>query len=257
MVLHLDHVVVVVHDLAQAIADYSEAGFTVTPGGEHADGMTHNALIAFADDSYIELIAFKQPDQPQSHPWWPRLAHHEGLVDFALISDDLERDVKVWRGRGLAVYGPRDGGRQRLDGQTLRWRTALLYVGVKDTPLPFIIQDVTPHALRVPSGAATSHALPITGIQGITIAVHDLSARAHDMERLLGATPQIITPNQQQFTIGKQWISIVSADATPDLLAYTQAVGESPYAIALMNSGSRAKAILPDLTHGVRIGFVD
>jgi hypothetical protein len=73
----IDHVVIVVRDLAQASADFAAAGFTVTPGGEHADGATHNALIPFADGAYIELIAFKEPDRPSTHTsggrGWPRV----------------------------------------------------------------------------------------------------------------------------------------------------------------------------------------
>src|SRR5207249_370550 len=32
-------------------------GFTVVPGGVHAGGLTHNALIPFADGRYLELLA--------------------------------------------------------------------------------------------------------------------------------------------------------------------------------------------------------
>ena len=51
--LGLDHVVVMVPDLAAAVRDYMELGFTVVPGGSHPTG-THNALIAFADAAYID-----------------------------------------------------------------------------------------------------------------------------------------------------------------------------------------------------------
>ena len=49
----IDHLVIMVRDLGAAIRDYSELGFTVVPGGSHPTG-THNALIAFADGSYLE-----------------------------------------------------------------------------------------------------------------------------------------------------------------------------------------------------------
>ena len=32
--------------------------FTITPGGEHADGLTANTLVLFRDGTYIELIAW-------------------------------------------------------------------------------------------------------------------------------------------------------------------------------------------------------
>jgi catechol 2,3-dioxygenase-like lactoylglutathione lyase family enzyme len=45
----LDHVVIAVGDLEQAIADYRSLGFTVVPGGRHPGRTSHNALIVFED----------------------------------------------------------------------------------------------------------------------------------------------------------------------------------------------------------------
>ncbi|TMJ30929.1 MAG: VOC family protein, partial [Alphaproteobacteria bacterium] len=53
----IDHLVIMFPDLETAIRDYTELGFTVVRGGSHPTG-THNALIAFADGAYVELIAF-------------------------------------------------------------------------------------------------------------------------------------------------------------------------------------------------------
>jgi catechol 2,3-dioxygenase-like lactoylglutathione lyase family enzyme len=38
----LDHLVILVRDLDRAVRDYEGLGFTVTPGGKHADGLTRN-----------------------------------------------------------------------------------------------------------------------------------------------------------------------------------------------------------------------
>ncbi|MER3459556.1 MAG: hypothetical protein C4309_13850, partial [Chloroflexota bacterium] len=46
----LDHIVILVRDLAKAIEDYTALGFTIIPGGEHQGGASHNALIAFAEE---------------------------------------------------------------------------------------------------------------------------------------------------------------------------------------------------------------
>ena len=85
----IDHIVIAVRDLAAASDDYARLGFTVTPGGEHTGGATHNALISFADGAYFELIAFKEPDRPQDHKWWAKQAKGEGTVDFALRSESV------------------------------------------------------------------------------------------------------------------------------------------------------------------------
>ena len=53
----LDHVVLFVDDLDDAVDIFSSHGFTVTPGG--INGPTHNALIAFENETYIELIALR------------------------------------------------------------------------------------------------------------------------------------------------------------------------------------------------------
>ena len=67
MLTGIDHLVVVVPDLEAGIAAYEGLGFTVVRGGRHPVG-THNALMAFADGSYMELIAFYQPSP--GHRWW-------------------------------------------------------------------------------------------------------------------------------------------------------------------------------------------
>lgn len=58
MLTGLDHLVILVEELEDAVAGYEELGFTVTPGGEHADGLTRNALVPFADGTYLEIVAF-------------------------------------------------------------------------------------------------------------------------------------------------------------------------------------------------------
>jgi hypothetical protein len=60
MSLVMDHVIILVDDLERASADFEALGFTVTPGGEHGEGLTHNALIHFADGTFFELFAYKR-----------------------------------------------------------------------------------------------------------------------------------------------------------------------------------------------------
>ena len=121
MIKGIDHVVILVKDLAEATADYTGLGFTVLPGGEHVDGASHNALIAFADGSYIELLAFKK--EAPGHRWWPKATNEarggEGLIDFALLPTEIENDISAARERGLAYQGPVPGGRLRPDGQAV------------------------------------------------------------------------------------------------------------------------------------------
>ena len=62
-------------------------GFSVVEGGRHPYG-SYNALIGFADGSYIELLGFYE-DSP-NQPWWDLLHKHGGgLIDFCLATDDI------------------------------------------------------------------------------------------------------------------------------------------------------------------------
>jgi hypothetical protein len=163
----LDHVVLVARDLNAAIDDHRRRGFTVTPGGEHADGVTHNALITFADGSYLEIVAFRDLDGAPTHRWWKVAADGGGLADFALLSDDLAADSAALA--ELVKTPPKDGGRIRPDGVEVRWRTASL-----KPPLPFLIEDITARELRVPGGASAEHANGATGIASVVIGVVDI-----------------------------------------------------------------------------------
>ncbi|HEY8823770.1 MAG TPA: VOC family protein [Candidatus Limnocylindria bacterium] len=168
MLRQLDHVVLVARDLSAAMADHRRRGFTVTPGGEHSDGATHNALITFADGSYLEIVAFRDLDRALTHRWWKIAADGGGLADFALLSDDLAADSAALA--ELVKTPPKDGGRIRPDGVELKWRTAVL-----KAPLPFVIEDLTARELRVPGGAATEHANGATGIAAVTIGAVDVA----------------------------------------------------------------------------------
>jgi hypothetical protein len=174
MLKMLDHVVFVARDLAAAVDDHKRRGFTVTPGGEHAGGVTHNALVCFADGSYLEIVGFRRPDP--THRWWSH-ALDSRFADFAVLSDDLAEDVSALS--DLVVREPAEGGRTRPDGVSLRWRVAFLRA-----PLPFLIEDLTPRKLRVPGGDATRHANGVTRIGPMIVAARNERSADENYERL-------------------------------------------------------------------------
>ncbi|MEJ8845567.1 VOC family protein [Variovorax rhizosphaerae] len=186
MSLKLDHIVIAVHDLEATIADYTALGFNVQRGGDHPGRSTHNALVVFADGSYLELIAWKSP-APQER-WWQVLQRRgEGLVDFALLPADTAQTVTQAAQRGLTLegQGPLDGGRLRPDGERLHWQTAR----PTTQDLPFLCGDITPRALRVPEGDARVHPNGVTGVVSLAIAVKDLDATLTRYRALLGESP--------------------------------------------------------------------
>lgn len=244
MITGIDHVVVVVQTLEEAARDYAALGFTVTPGGTHADGKTHNALITFADGSYIEMLAFLDREHSHDHPWRHRLDEGEGIEDFAVASDALEADVARMRSEdepaGLEMGPVVDGGRRRPDGQELRWRTVRFRQRPGDAALPFIIQDVTARELRVPGGAATQHRLPVAGIAGVTVVVRDLEPASERYVGLLGASG--VPSNDEQrmrIPVGSQWIELVTPKAgIVGVAERLERHGEGPFAMTLRGSGA-------------------
>ena len=164
----LDHVVLVARDLDTAVTDQRRRGFTVTPGGKHADGLTHNALVPFADGSYLEIVVFPDLDRAVSHRWWKIAAEGGGFADFALLSDDLGADTLALK--EIVTRSSATGGRTRPDGIRLEWRIAIL-----SAPLPFLIQDLTSRELRVPQGAAAQHANGAGGIASVILGAKELA----------------------------------------------------------------------------------
>jgi len=163
----LDHVVLVVLDLDTAVAEHRKRGFTVTPGGEHAGGLTHNALVGFQDGSYLELIGFHDVAAARGkHSWAPVAERGGGWADFALLSNDIAEEASALG--ELVARAPEEGGRTRPDGVAIAWRVARL-----EKPLPFLIEDLTARDLRVPHGAAAIHANGTTGVASIVLGATD------------------------------------------------------------------------------------
>lgn len=254
MIKAIDHIVILVDDLAAARADYQRLGFTVVVGGEHTDGATHNALVSFADGSYLELLAFQRP-APQ-HRWWRHTAAGAGLIDFALLPGAIADDVAAARARGLDLVGPNPGGRARPDGVRLEWQTAF----AKRPDLPFLCGDVTPRELRVPGADSWDHANAAAGVATITIAVHDLEASAAAYSALLGLEPAV-ERGRHIFRLGAAAIILRAlADDEPDgseLAEHLVARGEGLYALGLRGPAARPPLIFDrDLAHGVRLALV-
>src|SRR5208283_346697 len=180
MFTSVDHVAIVVNDLESAIASYTRAGFTVVRGGKHPIG-THNALIAFGDGTYLELIAFLKPNT--GHPWQLALAKGSGIVDFCMATDDLAADVESMRRAGARFGNPYPLTRDRPDGYHLSWVLA-----TPEPPfnghVPFLIKDETPRDERVPQ--ERSHSNGASGIRTLAIAVDDPGTSSRYYARVLG-----------------------------------------------------------------------
>ena len=197
--MRLDHVVLKVDDLAQACETFTRFGFRVISGGVHKAFGSHNALIAFADGSYLELIAFLEPQPSQNRCEAIaalQQAHHspaecrrltwkvvtEGLLDFALIPQADKEDFA--QAEHLDYESPFSMSRTRPDGVELQWE--IKYPNPFD--LPFLIRDITERNWRVPQEHA--HPLGVTGVAKLMVAVQDLPASTLRYEKLLRTRPE-------------------------------------------------------------------
>src|ERR1041384_2451589 len=151
--MKLDHIVIRLAELENAAEDYRSLGFNVVFGGEHPGFWSRNAIVPFSDGSYLELIAFRLPPPsplrlkheraaelraqgrtPVEQRVVPWESSAEGLVDWAILPDEIEQDITSARERGLQIEGPFAGSRLRPDGQTVSWQ-----FGVPDGyDLPFL-----------------------------------------------------------------------------------------------------------------------
>src|SRR6185312_4309015 len=80
----IDHLPILFKELEPAILAYRDLGFTVVPGGAHPSD-THNALIAFADGSYLELVSFKRPND--KHIWWDAAEAGGGFINYCMATN--------------------------------------------------------------------------------------------------------------------------------------------------------------------------
>ena len=245
MILTLDHVVIAVDNLDQAIQDYEALGFTVLRGGVHANRATHNALIAFSDGTYIELLAHTGEDPlPGMIDFSQMLNHGEGLAGFALRTYNLEAEAQRMKQAGFVVGEVVEGSREK-EGRVMRWKLAL----IEDSFAPFLIQDVTPRTWRVPDDPQyVTHMNHAVGIPAVEFAVRDIRASWDRFTRLIGESPE--TPTSDYRTVGpivlRQSSALASKyplDERPDY--------PKPFAVHLAREETNNEAFTPERTHGV------
>ena len=192
----VDHVVIFVKDLTEATADFKHFGFRVTLGGTHAGGLTQNSLIALADGTYLELLAFTVPVTSENlaqlegeqrtamdRRFLPRGADGkgEGFRDLALGTIRLRDAIDSANASGLTVEGPFPGCRVRPDGTEVSWLIGF----PRDPELPFLIEDTTSRDLRVPGGKETLHPNGVIGLSEIVVHVDDFDGTVDRYGRLL------------------------------------------------------------------------
>ena len=253
MITGLDHLVILVEELEYAVAGYEELGFRVTPGGEHADGLTRNALVPFADGTYLELVAFVDPSDERDNVWgWrPFLGTGGGLVDYCLSSGDLAADARRLVEVGFELDGPNEGGRSLPDGAEIRWKSAR--VRQEGRVLPFLIEDETPRRLRVPGGPQTDHPNGATGISRLLISTRSVAESRRALAALAGS-PETTGDASH---LGDHELTIVAPDGAEDPVErHLELSGPGPFAVEIATDAVRRGELDPKLTYGASIYLV-
>jgi hypothetical protein len=132
----IDHLVICVHDLAQAERSLRTLGFTLTPIGVHPFG-TSNHLAMFGNN-FLELLAITDiATIPAAAPGRFSFAAHqqnflasaEGMSMLALHSADAHADAARFAANGIGAYAPFDFGRDAVlpGGATARVQFSLAF----------------------------------------------------------------------------------------------------------------------------------
>lgn len=256
MSLKFDHIVLLVHDLERAAADFAALGFTVL---ERADinashGSTVFRFISLADGSYILLTSFTGPDAQAKHRLGSVLAAGEGHADWSFTVDDASALGTELKSAGIPVSGPVAVSNVVEGGH--RWSLDLLMLGRGaggDVALPFVVSDNEGRAHRIPGPSA--HANGSRGIAGLRVSSSDIEAVVQTLAAIggkdVGASPD--NPGDRRVDFGATWI-----DVAPDGIAHGRAGGGIVEAIlttdAEVPNGGRVLDI--DLAHGARFRLV-
>lgn len=192
MLTALDHIIIGVHDLAQATNTFDQKlGLAVSGGGIHPTGGTANRIIVIGD-TYIELIAVRAPAEAQQS-MLARLAKGEGYLNFVLASNDIHADSAAIVARGNTLLGPKAGELRSADGRSRAWIRADIERPDLTQHYPFIIQhdSVGEERRNRLAGwtAPPSHPLGAIKILSTTIAVENLDEATQRFQRIYGLQP--------------------------------------------------------------------
>lgn len=237
--MRFDHAIFAVKVLDRAVQNFRQAGFTVIPGGEHASGTTHNALVCLPDGTYLELIAptGKSPNNAHATDFSAMLRGQEGFIGFALRSYDLGSMAKSLQQHGVNASDPTPGGRIRDDGVELEWQTVM----VGDSLSPFLIQDVTEKKLRVPEDPdVINHQNSARGIHSITMMCQNLEECTLFFRVLLNQEP-VQAPHSTIFTLEDDTeVHLVTTERYRDdkaLMNHFKTYGDAPFTVTLRIKG--------------------
>ena len=211
VVVELDHTSICGSNLDTLRQIFTDAGLTPDFGGPHANGITQMAQIGFDDGTYIELIGPVKAGAAAGSDWAKFMSEDAMTCAWAVGTNVLLQEVDRLKKAGVAVTVPERGSRKRPDGMSVEWITADVGSGPPGSVLPFMIEDETPRAWRVPISASVQGG-PVSGVESIVIGVNNLDASIA-MFRKAYAWAEPLTENQ------KEWGKLAYFPGEPVILA--------------------------------------
>lgn len=139
----IDHLVFVAPDVEAGVRQIeASTGTCAVAGGAHEGRGTHNALLAFDDTTYLEIIGIdaSQPEPSGPRPFGITAQSRPHLATFAVHptgGERLEDVVEIFGAAGVGFGEPEPMSRARPDGTVLSWRLSIPVGG--DGMVPFVI----------------------------------------------------------------------------------------------------------------------
>lgn len=184
----IDHVVILVNELAGAGVNYERFGFKLSPRGVHSEHMgTHNYTIMLQED-YFELLSVLAPT-PNNQRWRESVAKGEGAGAMAFQTDDADKAQAEIRGLGLAASEIMAFTRpvDLPDGSKTEARFRVTQLPEDAVPglALFVCGQLTRDAVWIPE--LTQHPNTAQAILEVVALAGDPAAAAEPWKRILGA----------------------------------------------------------------------
>ena len=252
-IIGLDHVVVLVRDLAEGQRRWEQLGFTVAPVGMHSASMgTANHTIMLGDD-YIELIAVVAETE-RNLPSREFLARRgEGIERAAFTGTNADDGVAELKARGFAALGPYDfsrpvdmpnGTKTAASFRTFLWPVEERPGGLRI----FACQHLTRDAVWFPE--LQRHANTAVRLDRIEMLSKDPKAAAAHMGRLIDRPAETLADGARRVQTGANRADFVFLDrATLEKrhagldLAGIPAEGAMTIAVKVADLARAAKAV--------------
>jgi len=189
----IDHVVIVVNDLAAAADSFRRMGFVVTPRGDHTLG-SRNHCVMLGED-YIELLVSPPENPHPSRQHYTEFAKAgDGLAAIALRTDSAKGAYTELLWAGFSPSDPVDFSRPvRLPEGPREARFRITQLAPDKTPggRVFLCEHFTPETVWRPEYQA--HPNGATALAAVAIVAENVADTARAYERLFDVRARPIT----------------------------------------------------------------